>query len=380
MKSVKLLEKLISIPSFVDNKNNEAKLCVFLENYIKRNFKQFATQRQYIDKNKERFNLFVGNNNPEILFVGHIDTVQPVSGWKTGPFRAVVKNGNIYGLGTADMKGSIAPLLAALEQIYNKINTDKISVLFYVDEEYDFRGMKKFCQDIELRKPRVVISLDGNLQVSSGCRGCIELNIKFGSIGGHSSKPFLGVNTITNTAKLTGLLENDLSKYFDKELGYSTVNLAYLRGGTISKDFWQREGNIIPSFVDCTIEVRPSVKTINANYVVRKIKKISQLLNLKILDIGIRHDLRPWPVNYKSNELDVIREVYKKEDISFSVANRTFSGYLDLQLLVDKIDCPMFVIGAGGKNYHAPNESVSILEVTRAQQIYEGIILEYCKL
>src|SRR5207249_750990 len=47
-----------------------------------------------------------------LLFNGHIDVVsaEPLDRWTSDPFRAEVRDGNLYGRGACDMKGGIAAM------------------------------------------------------------------------------------------------------------------------------------------------------------------------------------------------------------------------------------------------------------------------------
>lgn len=54
--------------------------------------------------------------NPQIGFLGHTDTVEYIEDFKN-PHTLTLKEGNLYGLGTCDMKGGIA----AMEVFYNLI-------------------------------------------------------------------------------------------------------------------------------------------------------------------------------------------------------------------------------------------------------------------
>ncbi len=65
----------------------------------------------------ERVNLVAraGSDKPPISAYAHFDTVPVGDGWSVDPFGGEVKDGLIYGRGAADMKGSIASLLLALE-------------------------------------------------------------------------------------------------------------------------------------------------------------------------------------------------------------------------------------------------------------------------
>ena len=59
----------------------------------------------------------IGVSAPHICFAGHTDVV-PIgteTDWAYPPFEARIENGILYGRGTADMKGSIACFLAAVE-------------------------------------------------------------------------------------------------------------------------------------------------------------------------------------------------------------------------------------------------------------------------
>jgi len=91
-----------------------------------------------------RFNvlgkLSAGKARQTLHFNAHYDVV-PVSGeWKHGgPFSGEVDSGWIYGRGTADMKGSIASLLLALQALRDTRTAPRlnIEVSFTADEETD---------------------------------------------------------------------------------------------------------------------------------------------------------------------------------------------------------------------------------------------------
>ena len=53
-----------------------------------------------------------GTDHPVFCFAGHTDVVPPgdVAGWNTDPFTPVVKDGCIFGRGSADMKSGLAAM------------------------------------------------------------------------------------------------------------------------------------------------------------------------------------------------------------------------------------------------------------------------------
>ncbi len=58
---------------------------------------------------------FPGAGGPSLLFNGHIDVVsaEPRERWSSDPFRAEVRDGQLYGRGACDMKGGIAAMVTA---------------------------------------------------------------------------------------------------------------------------------------------------------------------------------------------------------------------------------------------------------------------------
>jgi len=62
-----------------------------------------------------------------------------------------------------------------------------------------------------------------------------------------------------------------------------------------------------------------------------------------------------------------------------SKKDRRFSGYIDMALLNKISNAAKFIIGAGGENEHQPGEYVNIIDLEKAQRLYELIILSYCK-
>lgn len=379
---VKLTEQFIKIPSYVDNQNNEIALGNYIYSLLQTELPELKTSKQVCDKNG-RFNIISRQSSPTLFVCGHIDTVQPQSGWKNDPFIPRTKNNRLYGLGSCDMLGSIAAFITALQNVKNEIDLNKVMLLWYIDEEYDFLGMKTFVYELEEDiNPQLALSLDGDLELRSGCRGLIELDTELIGISGHSSNPANGNNVIRSTAKLVYLLEQDITKYSNQYLGTSTINIAYIQAGSISKSgnriIWRREGNIIPDFADCTIEVRTSNSELNAKLFIGLLKKNAKQLGLRVGKIKIRHDLSNLNVSLDSKETQNVKAIYKKCGIKYTTADVSFSGYIDIQMLQDKVGSPIYIIGAGGENEHAPNESVNIDDLNKAVKLYEEILKFYC--
>jgi acetylornithine deacetylase len=61
-----------------------------------------------------------GADGRSLLLLGHVDAVsaEPVERWSSDPFVLTRRDGRLYGRGTADMKGGLVAMLAALEALH----------------------------------------------------------------------------------------------------------------------------------------------------------------------------------------------------------------------------------------------------------------------
>ena len=80
-----------------------------------------------------------GNSAPLFVFAGHTDVVPTGSleEWDSDPFDPVVRDGYLFGRGSADMKGSIAAVVIACEKFVAAYPDHKGSIAFLItsDEE-----------------------------------------------------------------------------------------------------------------------------------------------------------------------------------------------------------------------------------------------------
>src|SRR5262249_34189647 len=77
---------------------------------------------------------------PRLLVNAYLDTVPTGAGWSPPPHEPHVENGRLYGLGSADTKGAIAAILAAIAEVRPR---DTL-VLFSGDEEHGGCCMRAF--------------------------------------------------------------------------------------------------------------------------------------------------------------------------------------------------------------------------------------------
>lgn len=356
------LKDLIAIPSWVGEDCNEIKIGNYIYEFLK-NKTNLAVYKQELENG--RFNVIAQNDiNPDILVTGHMDTVPPSEGWTKNPIEPVVKNGKVYGLGSTDMLSGIAIML----EIARKKNLkEKIMFLFYCDEEYDFLGMKTFISKMRKKiNPKLIISLDREgLRVSNSCRGLIELKVKVKGIAGHAANPQSGVNAIYESFKVITDLKEWLKKFRSRELGESTLNIAYINGGS-------NQGNIIAEKCEYIVEIRVANEKLNADLVGQFIRARSKKFALEIEGITTKHDLGSWTT--KKKDLSSVIKLSGKK----SLEDVKKSGYVDIQMLweaFNKVPTFSFGIGEGGMS-HKADEFVRISSLEKGQRFFEKLLLK----
>ena len=113
--SKSLLAQLIEIPSFSREEEQTAD-CIsgfLIERGISNN---------QVGNNVIAYNKYFDERKPTILLNSHHDTVKPNPGYTKDPFKAIVEDGKLYGLGSNDAGGCLVSLIATFLYYYNDEN------------------------------------------------------------------------------------------------------------------------------------------------------------------------------------------------------------------------------------------------------------------
>lgn len=146
---------------------------------------------------------------PTVHLNGHFDVVPPGQGWTVDPFSGLVREGRIYGRGSADMKAGLGAALYAAEAIRRAGVTlqGTIEISATVDEESGgWAGAAWLAESgrIDSTNTDFVIIPEplGVDRICIGHRGAYWFKITAHGRTGHGSMPFLGTNAIDGMASL----------------------------------------------------------------------------------------------------------------------------------------------------------------------------------
>ena len=107
---------------------------------------------------------------PGIVLSGHTDVV-PVDGqrWSVAPFELSEKDGNLYGRGTADMKGYIACVLASVPALVQAPLCMPVHIALFYDEEVGCLGVRSLIEAFHAKPVKPLLCLIGKRRNSSRC-------------------------------------------------------------------------------------------------------------------------------------------------------------------------------------------------------------------
>ncbi len=144
-----------------------------------------------------------GDPRPLVHLNGHLDVVPAGNGWTVDPFAGIIRDGRIYGRGTADMKAGIAAALYAVECI-RRAGVElrgSVELSGTVDEESGgYAGVAWLCETGRIGKDRtdfvIIPEPLGVDRICVGHRGVYWFEVTAHGRVAHGSMPFLGVSAI----------------------------------------------------------------------------------------------------------------------------------------------------------------------------------------
>jgi acetylornithine deacetylase len=196
---------------------------------------------------------------PGFLLAGHTDVV-PVDGqiWTADPFVLDRRDGRLYGRGSADMKGFIASVLAAVPRFVRLPLHTPIHLAFTCDEELGCIGLRRLLEDsgsLPVSASMGIVGEPTSMRLVVAHKGKIAIRVRVRGREGHSSNPSAGVNAIEYAAELIAFIRhlNEHKKLhgpFDPqyEAPHTTLHVGTIRGGTVL--------NVVPAECVFDFEIR----------------------------------------------------------------------------------------------------------------------------
>ena len=316
-----------------------------------------------------------GTTGPLFVFAGHTDVVPsgPEQQWRVPPYQPEIIEQQLYGRGSADMKGSLAAMLTASKQFVSKHPEHKGSIGFLItsDEEGPaIDGTAKVVETLQQRKEYIDWCLVGEPSstnkvgdvVKNGRRGSISATLIIHGKQGHVAYPHLAENPVHRAAPiLTELssIEWDQGNQFFPPTTFQISNIHAGTGAT----------NVIPGDLEVLFNLRFSTELTD------------EQIKLKILDLLDRYKINydiEWTVSgqaFLTPEGELINATCKaiKEICGYDTELSTAGGTSDGRFIAPT-GSQVIELGPLNATIHQINEHVNVDDLDKLSEIYKKIL------
>jgi acetylornithine deacetylase len=345
---------------------------------------QGVASRLTYDSSGKKANLFatVGTGSrPGIVLSGHTDVV-PVDGqpWETDPFKATLKDGRVYGRGTADMKSFLAVALAMTPHFLAAGLRAPVHFALSYDEEIGCVGVRGLLADLAangISPAGCIVGEPTSMQVVVAQKGMHVYRCRVRGREAHSALTPQGVNAIEYAAKLIVHIRGMADRIREREprrdgfdVPFTTLQTGTIRGGTAH--------NIVPRECEFQFEFRylpgADPKTLIGEVESYARSVLEPEMKGVAADTGI--DIQrsvdvpglDAEEDYKLTEL--IRALARSDGVG-RVAYATEAG------LFQQAGIPSIVCGPGSiEQAHRPNEFISLDQIARCESFMERLTEE----
>jgi succinyl-diaminopimelate desuccinylase len=317
-----------------------------------------------------------GDSEPLYAFAGHTDVVPtgPESNWHHPPFQPTIKDGMLYGRGTADMKGSLAAMITACERFISLHPDHKGSIAFLItsDEEGPaIDGTVKVIETLETRQEKIFGCIVGEPSstrqvgdvIKNGRRGSLGAELIVHGQQGHVAYPHLAANPVhLFAAAMQELVETEWDQgntFFPK----TTFQISNIQAGTGAT-------NVIPGDLNVTFNFRFSTEVTEA---------ILQQRTEAILDKYKLHYTLNWTLSglpFLTAEGELIdATVAAIKTVSGITTELSTAGGTSDGRFIAPTGCQVIELGPCNATIHKVNECVAVKDLDDLSAMYEQILI-----
>jgi succinyl-diaminopimelate desuccinylase len=316
-----------------------------------------------------------GTGGPLLVFAGHTDVVPsgPTAQWDTPPFEPTVRDGILFGRGSADMKGSLAAMLVACEEFIaeHPDHPGRIGFLITSDEEGPavdgtirvLNYLQERGQSIDwcvIGEPSSAATLGDTIK--NGRRGSLGGVLTVRGVQGHIAYPHLADNPIHRLLPALHALTTEIWDEGNEFFPPTSMQVSNINAGTGAT-------NVIPGEVQVVFNFRFSTAVSYAELC----QRTESILRAHELDFSMQWQLSGQPFLTRAGQLvdatvASIREITGQEP-QLSTAGGTSDGRF-----IALTGAQVVEVGPVNATIHKVNEQVLAADLPRLAAIYKGIL------
>jgi succinyl-diaminopimelate desuccinylase len=318
----------------------------------------------------------IGSGERHLAFAGHLDVVPPGEGWSSAPFDGQIRDGVLYGRGSADMKTGVAAFVAAASA-YLEARGDafdgRISLILTGDEEGPaINGTKKVMEHLKAKGDLPEVCLLGEPtcreffgeMLKIGRRGSLTAHIAVEGVQGHVAYPDAADNP---THRLVRILDELLAKKLDA--GDAHFPPSSLMITTV--DVGNPATNVIPGAAKASLNIRFSTHQTSEGLE----RWIESVIARHAPKATVRFERGAQPfLNPPGAWSDLVAAAVT--DVTGLVPQfSTTGGTSDARFIKDY--CAVVEYGLPGKTMHQVDEGVAVADIESLAQVYLRVLERY---
>ena len=316
-----------------------------------------------------------GSEAPLFVFAGHTDVVPtgPEDQWTYPPFAATIKDGQLHGRGSADMKTGIAAMMVAVEEFVKENPDHKGSIAFLLtsDEEGpSINGTVKVVEHLQNNHVIIDYCLVGEPSstntvgdvIKNGRRGSLGAHLKVIGKQGHVAYPHLADNPIHSLSDVLAELTKIEWDQGNNHFPATTFQISNVQAGTGAD-------NVIPATAEAWFNLRFSTE-ITADEIKQRIEQVIQNKNIQH-DLTWRLSGNPF-LTPEGKLVDACQHAIKtitQRETELSTGGGTSDGRFIAPTGAEVVE-----LGVINATIHQIDEHTDIEELNQLKDIYKEVI------
>ncbi|MFG3438476.1 M20 family metallopeptidase [Nonomuraea sp. NPDC047897] len=312
-----------------------------------------------------------GGEGPTLMFEGHTDVVTEgdLSEWTVDPFGGEIRDGRLWGRGSADMKSGLAATLYATRalQLAGPF-PGRIKVCALADEEGLMIGAHHFvAEGLAADVDGAIVAEPEAGEICAVAKGALRLRVDLTGKMAHGAMPRHGRNPVPAAASLVAALETLEKELQDRHPAHEHLGEVYVTP-TVVRAGSEEQVNVIPAVASVFVDVR-TIPGVDHQEIAGRVGALAARDGI-IAEVSILVDRPPVDVPVDDPVVAALaaahRAVTGQEPVYGGVPGST-----DGTVLTHWGGVPSVVYGPGGKWIaHQADEYVEVAEIVRCTRVF----------
>ena len=316
-----------------------------------------------------------GKQGPTLCFAGHTDVVPtgPEGDWQRPPFEPHIEDGILYGRGAADMKGSLAAMITAVEQFVSEHPNHNGQIAFLITSDEEGVAVDGTVRVVEWLRERDAIpewcllgepssSKQVGDVIKNGRRGSLGAELFVKGIQGHVAYPHLADNPIHRVAPVLAELAAERWDNGNDFFPATSFQISNVQSGTGAT-------NVIPGTVKVVFNFRFSTEVTAEQLQART----EAILDKHQLNYEIQWNLSGQPFLTAEGPL-VEATVASIIEITGQKTQLSTAGGTSDGRFIAPYGCQVVELGPVNLTIHKVDECASVADIEQLSGIYQRIL------